>query len=54
MLFGNFDIDSVSTPDGTEPRERLALTMSPVGLKMRLRDRNAAAREHSATCDRLL
>lgn len=54
MLFGNFDIDSVSTPDGTEPRERLALTMSPVGLKMRLRDRNAAAREHSAMCDRPL
>jgi cytochrome P450 len=39
-LFGTFDIASVSTPDGAEPRERLTLTMSPVGLRMRLRDRN--------------
>jgi hypothetical protein len=36
MLLGSFDIESVATPDGGEPREHLALTMSPVGLKLRL------------------
>jgi hypothetical protein len=30
----------VTTPDGGDARERLALTMSPVGLKMYLRPRN--------------
>ena len=39
MLLGGFDIGSVATPDGGEPREHLALTMSPVGLKLRLRSR---------------
>jgi len=28
----------VTTPDATEPRERMAFTMSPVGLKLRLRE----------------
>jgi cytochrome P450 len=39
MLLGGFEIESVSTPDGGEAREYLALTMSPVGLKLRLRPR---------------
>ena len=38
-LLGNFDIESVDTPDGQEARERLAFTMTPVGLHMRLRRR---------------
>ena len=38
-LLGNFDIESVDTPDGHEARERLAFTMAPVGLRMRLRRR---------------
>lgn len=42
MLFGGFEIESVSTPDGGEAQERLALTMSPVGLKLRLRARPRA------------
>src|SRR5688572_6531341 len=37
MLLGSFDIDSVQTPDGGEAREHLALTMSPVGLVMKLK-----------------
>jgi cytochrome P450 len=45
MLLGTFDIESVGTPDRAEPLERLALTMSPIGLRMRLRDRNTAARQ---------
>ncbi len=39
MLLAHFDIESVNTPDGGEPREFLAFTMAPVGLKMRLRER---------------
>jgi cytochrome P450 len=34
MLLGSFEIESVTTPDGAEAREHLALTMSPVGLRM--------------------
>jgi len=41
MLLGGFDIESVTTPDGGEARESLALTMSPVGLRLRLRERPA-------------
>jgi cytochrome P450 len=37
MLLGGFEIAGVDTPDGGEARERLALTMSPVGLRLRLR-----------------
>ena len=37
MLFSSFAIETVLTPDGGEAEERLALTMSPVGLKLRLR-----------------
>ncbi|MGQ0546405.1 MAG: hypothetical protein ACT4P3_13895 [Betaproteobacteria bacterium] len=39
MLLGSFDIVGVDTPDGGEPREHLAITMSPVGLKLRLKPR---------------
>lgn len=39
ILLGRFDIESVDTPDGLEARERLSLTMAPVGLRMRLRKR---------------
>jgi len=39
MLLACFEIDAVSTPDGSDAREKLAFTMSPVGLKMRLRSR---------------
>ena len=37
MLLGGFDIESVATPDGGEPREHLSFTMAPAGLRMRLR-----------------
>jgi cytochrome P450 len=40
MLLGSFELERVTTPDGGDARERLALTMSPVGLKMYLRPRN--------------
>ena len=39
VLLGRFDIQGVDTPDGGEARERLAFTMTPVGLTMRLRER---------------
>ncbi len=39
VLLGRFDIESVDTPDGKEPREHLSFTMTPVGLRMRLRER---------------
>jgi cytochrome P450 len=39
MLLHRFSIDDVSTPDGSEVQERLAVTMAPVGLRMRLRQR---------------
>jgi cytochrome P450 len=39
MLFGSFDLESVTTPDGGEARERLAFTMSPVGLRLRVKTR---------------
>ncbi|WP_374567380.1 cytochrome P450 [Ideonella sp.] len=41
MLLASFRIESVDTEDGTPVRERLALTMSPVGLRMRLRTASA-------------
>src|SRR5574341_1789262 len=40
MLFAGFEVMAVDTPDGGEARERLALTMSPMGLRMRLRERS--------------
>jgi cytochrome P450 len=39
MLLGRFDIEAVDTPEGAEAQERLAITMAPVGLRMRLRER---------------
>jgi cytochrome P450 len=39
-LLASFDIEAIDTPDGQAPAERLALTMSPVGLTMRLRERH--------------
>ncbi len=42
VLFGNFDLASVGTADGKPPRELLQLAMAPVGLTMRLREREPA------------
>ncbi len=39
MLLRDFDIERVDTPDGGEAQEILAITMSPVGLTMKLRKR---------------
>jgi cytochrome P450 len=38
MLLAHFDIVEVTTPDGGEAVERMAFTMMPVGLRMRLRE----------------
>jgi cytochrome P450 len=38
MLLSSFDIESVDTPDGGPAEERMAFTMNPVGLRMRLRE----------------
>jgi cytochrome P450 len=40
MLLRNFDIQSVTTPDGGEAKEQLNLTMAPVGLRLRLSARS--------------
>jgi cytochrome P450 len=40
MLIAGFELESVGTADGGEPRELLAFTMAPVGLKMKLRRRS--------------
>jgi cytochrome P450 len=37
MLLSRFDIESLETGDGGAPRELMSFTMSPVGLRMRLR-----------------
>lgn len=42
MLLQHFDITAVDTPDGRPAQEHMALTMVPVGLKMRLRPRAPA------------
>ena len=39
VLLQHFDLVSVDTPDGREPQEKLQLAMAPVGLSMRLRER---------------
>jgi cytochrome P450 len=41
MLLSQFDIADVGTPDGLPARERMAFTMHPVGLTLRLRERLA-------------
>jgi hypothetical protein len=38
MLLSSFDIEAVDTPDGQMAHERMAFTMNPVGLRMRLRE----------------
>ena len=43
VLLQHFDITQVDTPDGQPPVEQLNFTMTPVGLRMRLRARTAAA-----------
>ena len=40
MLLASFDIEALTTPDGGEAIEHLAMSMAPVGLKMRLRARS--------------
>ena len=42
MVLRGFEIEAVTTPDAAEPRERMAFTMSPVGLKLRVREREIA------------
>ncbi len=39
-LLGRFDIERLDTPDGKEVREHMALTMTPVGLHMRVASRD--------------
>lgn len=39
MLLKHFDLAHVGTPDGAEPHELMSFTMSPQGLRMRLRER---------------
>ena len=41
-LLGRFDMERVDTPDGQEPREHLSFTMTPLGLRMRVREVAAA------------
>ncbi|WP_213955184.1 MULTISPECIES: cytochrome P450 [unclassified Variovorax] len=38
VLLSRFDIAAIDTPDGQPARELLAFTMTPVGLRMRLRE----------------
>ena len=38
-LLSTFEIESVGSADGNEPREHLAFSMGPVGLRMRLKRR---------------
>jgi cytochrome P450 len=42
MLLSRFEILGVDTPDGQAARERMSFTMEPVGLSMRLRERQRA------------
>jgi cytochrome P450 len=37
VLLGRFDIQSVGTADGQPAREKLSFTMTPVGLRLRLK-----------------
>ncbi len=39
MLLRHFDIVGIDTPDGLPPAEHMALTMVPLGLSLRLRER---------------
>ncbi len=42
MLLSRFEVQSVAAADGRDAREQLQFTMSPVGLRMRLRERTPA------------
>lgn len=46
MLLGQFDLKSVATSDERDPAEYLALTMAPVGLRMRVRERQQEQRSN--------
>jgi cytochrome P450 len=46
MLLGQFDVKSVATSDERDPAEYLALTMAPVGLRMRVRERQPGRRSN--------
>jgi cytochrome P450 len=48
MLLGGFEVESVTTPNGCEPRERLAFSMSPADLKLRLRSRDTEKTQRAA------
>jgi cytochrome P450 len=48
MLLRGFEIVTVDTPDGGEPRERMAFTMAPVGLKLHVRERKMVRTEARA------
>jgi cytochrome P450 len=48
VLLNHFDIASVTTPDGAEPREILQLAMGPSRITMRLRERVAEGAETAA------
>ena len=39
MIYASFTVEDVAAPGGGDAAERLALTMSPVGLKLRLQPR---------------
>jgi len=39
MLLTHFEVESVDTADGQPPRELMSFTMSPVGLRMKLREK---------------
>jgi hypothetical protein len=45
MVLRGFEIEAVTTPEAGEPRERMAFTMSPVGLKLRVREHEIAISE---------
>lgn len=45
MLLASFEVREVACADGAAPQERLALTMSPVGLRMTLGELDAAPSE---------
>jgi hypothetical protein len=40
-LARNFDLIEVATPDKSPPRERLAFTMFPIGLQLKLARRRS-------------
>ena len=48
-LLGGFEIESVGSADGDAPREHLAFSMGPVGLRMRLKRRTAPVAAASPT-----